>query len=782
MEIITGKMKHIIFHNDETNYYVLTVVAGDEVFTATGSFHGIEKNIKTDFYGEWVEHPKFGRQFSCGYWEKAKPVNTEDIVSYLSAKTVKGIGKVTAKRIVDAFGVNTWDVLDNHIERLLEIKGISPKKLERIKGSWQENSIRRIAFVFLLKYGVSYKLADKIYRTYEEKTITIMSANPYKAADDVKGIGFPTADEIAEKMGIEKNSPLRIESGIKYALEQLAMKGHVFGYREQVVNEAMGKEVLDLQDKNLVSLTLSDMLAKKDLGCEMDCIYLPQLLKAENYCAEKLKKLASVPAEDYLYRRIWYERQRSGNPDLSVDVSGMAEELGIQYDDVQLYAIRTAAASKGMVLTGGPGTGKTTVTQGIIEVFKKFKLHILLAAPTGRAAKRASESTGMEAKTIHRLLGYSGSGTFEHNEEHPLEGDVLIIDESSMVDIRLMSSLLKAVPENMRLILIGDVNQLPSVGPGTVLKDIIDSGVFPVVRLTKIFRQAAESHIVTNAHRINDGLFPVIDDSNPKNDFFLEIMDKKGEKLEASEIAERTAQAIIKLLTDTIPNMYHIQPRDIQILAPMRNGSAGTIALNKLAQEALNPEGPSIAFEGYSYRKGDRVMQTKNDYEKGVFNGDIGYIVAVNLEKELLKVEFLDTDKQETDSKFWLDYWDMDEEDEEEDEEIEAHGPNPYVTYSRNDLENLDPAYAITIHKSQGSEFPAVIMPFLNSHFVMLERNLLYTGVTRAKKYLFLKGQRNAIYKAVKTISMLSRNSNLRTKLQGDFGQISFFGENMGLY
>lgn len=782
MEIITGKMKHIIFHNDETNYYVLTVVAGDEVFTATGSFHGIEKNIKTDFYGEWVEHPKFGRQFSCGYWEKAKPVNTEDIVSYLSAKTVKGIGKVTAKRIVDAFGVNTWDVLDNHIERLLEIKGISPKKLERIKGSWQENSIRRIAFVFLLKYGVSYKLADKIYRTYEEKTITIMSANPYKAADDVKGIGFPTADEIAEKMGIEKNSPLRIESGIKYALEQLAMKGHVFGYREQVVNEAMGKEVLDLQDKNLVSLTLSDMLAKKDLGCEMDCIYLPQLLKAENYCAEKLKKLASVPAEDYLYRRIWYERQRSGNPDLSVDVSGMAEELGIQYDDVQLYAIRTAAASKGMVLTGGPGTGKTTVTQGIIEVFKKFKLHILLAAPTGRAAKRASESTGMEAKTIHRLLGYSGSGTFEHNEEHPLEGDVLIIDESSMIDIRLMSSLLKAVPENMRLILIGDVNQLPSVGPGTVLKDIIDSGVFPVVRLTKIFRQAAESHIVTNAHRINDGLFPVIDDSNPKNDFFLEIMDKKGEKLEASEIAERTAQAIIKLLTDTIPNMYHIQPRDIQILAPMRNGSAGTIALNKLAQEALNPEGPSIAFEGYSYRKGDRVMQTKNDYEKGVFNGDIGYIVAVNLEKELLKVEFLDTDKQETDSKFWLDYWDMDEEDEEEDEEIEAHGPNPYVTYSRNDLENLDPAYAITIHKSQGSEFPAVIMPFLNSHFVMLERNLLYTGVTRAKKYLFLKGQRNAIYKAVKTISMLSRNSNLRTKLQGDFGQISFFGENMGLY
>lgn len=560
------------------------------------------------------------------------------------------------------------------------------------------------------------------------------------------------------------------------------MKGHVFGYREQVVNEAMGKEVLDLQDKNLVSLTLSDMLAKKDLGCEMDCIYLPQLLKAENYCAEKLKKLASVPAEDYLYRRIWYERQRSGNPDLSVDVSGMAEELGIQYDDVQLYAIRTAAASKGMVLTGGPGTGKTTVTQGIIEVFKKFKLHILLAAPTGRAAKRASESTGMEAKTIHRLLGYSGSGTFEHNEEHPLEGDILIIDESSMIDLRLMSSLLKAVPENMRLILIGDINQLPSVGPGTVLKDIIDSGVFPVVRLTKIFRQAAESHIITNAHRINDGLFPVIDDSDPKNDFFLDMMDKKGEKLEASEIAERTAQAIIKLLTDTIPNIYHIQPKDIQILAPMRNGSAGTIALNKLAQEALNPEGPTIAFEGYSYRKGDRVIQTKNDYEKGVFNGDIGYIVAVNTEKELLKVEFLDTDKQETDSTFWLDYWDMDEDEEEESEGLDSHGPNPYVTYSRNDLENLDPAYAITIHKSQGSEFPAVIMPFLNSHFVMLERNLLYTGVTRARKYLFLKGQRNAIYKAVKTISMLSRNSNLRSKLQGDFGQISFFGENMGLY
>lgn len=766
MEIITGKMKHIIFHNDETNYYVLTVVAGDEVFTATGSFHGIEKNIKTDFYGEWVEHPKFGRQFSCGYWEKAKPVNTEDIVSYLSAKTVKGIGKVTAKRIVDAFGVNTWDVLDNHIERLLEIKGISPKKLERIKGSWQENSIRRIAFVFLLKYGVSYKLADKIYRTYEEKTITIMSANPYKAADDVKGIGFPTADEIAEKMGIEKNSPLRIESGIKYALEQLAMKGHVFGYREQVVNEAMGKEVLDLQDKNLVSLTLSDMLAKKDLGCEMDCIYLPQLLKAENYCAEKLKKLASVPAEDYLYRRIWYERQRSGNPDLSVDVSGMAEELGIQYDDVQLYAIRTAAASKGMVLTGGPGTGKTTVTQGIIEVFKKFKLHILLAAPTGRAAKRASESTGMEAKTIHRLLGYSGSGTFEHNEEHPLEGDILIIDESSMIDLRLMSSLLKAVPENMRLILIGDINQLPSVGPGTVLKDIIDSGVFPVVRLTKIFRQAAESHIITNAHRINDGLFPVIDDSDPKNDFFLDMMDKKGEKLEASEIAERTAQAIIKLLTDTIPNIYHIQPKDIQILAPMRNGSAGTIALNKLAQEALNPEGPTIAFEGYSYRKGDRVIQTKNDYEKGVFNGDIGYIVAVNTEKELLKVEFLDTDKQETDSTFWLDYWDMDEDEEEESEGLDSHGPNPYVTYSRNDLENLDPAYAITIHKSQGSEYPAVVIPLLGGPMMLMNRNLLYTAVTRARKCVTLVGNEVTFQQMIRNTSQQKRYSGLCDRLK----------------
>lgn len=766
MEIITGKMKHIIFHNDETNYYVLTVVAGDEVFTATGSFHGIEKNVKTDFYGEWVEHPKFGRQFSCGYWEKSKPVNTEDIVSYLSAKTVKGIGKVTAKRIVDAFGVDTWDILDNNIERLLEIKGISPKKLKRIKDSWQENSIRRIAFVFLLKYGVSYKLADKIYRTYEEKTITIMSANPYKAADDVKGIGFPTADEIAEKMGVEKNSPLRIESGIKYALDQLAMKGHVFGYREQVVTEAMGKEVLDLQDKNLVSLTLSDMLAKKDLGCEMDCIYLPQLLKAENYCAEKLKKLASVPAEDYLYRRIWYERQRSGNPDLSVDVSGMAEELGIQYDDVQLYAIRTAAASKGMVLTGGPGTGKTTVTQGIIEVFKKFKLHILLAAPTGRAAKRASESTGMEAKTIHRLLGYSGSGTFEHNEEHPLEGDVLIIDESSMVDLRLMNSLLKAVPENMRLILIGDINQLPSVGPGTVLKDIIDSGVFPVVRLTKIFRQAAESHIITNAHRINDGLFPVIDDSDPKNDFFLEIMDKKGEKLEASEIAERTAQAIIKLLTDTIPNMYHIQPRDIQILAPMRNGSAGTIALNKLAQEALNPEGPSIAFEGYSYRKGDRVMQTKNDYEKGVFNGDIGYIVAVNLEKELLKVEFLDTDKQETDSTFWLDYWDMDEDEEEESEGVDSHGPNPYVTYSRNDLENLDPAYAITIHKSQGSEYPAVVIPLLSGPMMLMNRNLLYTAVTRARKCVTLVGNEVTFQQMIRNTSQQKRYSGLCDRLK----------------
>lgn len=785
MEIITGKMKRILFHNDETGYYVLTVVAEGEVFTATGNFRDIEKNLKVDFYGEWTEHPKYGRQFSCGYWEASRPVNTDDIVSFLSAKTVKGIGPVTAARIVQMFGADTWDIFDNHIDELLKVKGITPKKLERIKGSWEKQSIRRISFVFLLKYGVSYKLAEKIYRTYEEKTISVMSSNPYKAADDVKGIGFPTADEIAAKMGIAKDSPLRIKSGLKYALEQLAMQGHTFGYRDQLVDEAMSDKVLNLGDRNLIALTLSDMLQEKELGCEMDCIYLPQLLKMENYCAEKLRKIAGTPAGDYLYQRIQYERQKSGNPNLSVDVSGMAKALGIQYDDIQLSAIRTAAASKGMVLTGGPGTGKTTVTQGIIKVFERYKMDILLAAPTGRAAKRASESTGMEACTIHRLLGSTASGKFDHNEDNPLEGDVLIIDECSMIDIRLMGSLLKAVPDNMRLILIGDVNQLPSVGPGAVLKDIIDSGVFPVVRLTKIFRQAAESHIVTNAHKINDGVFPVVDNSDPKNDFFLDEMDKKGVKEDASVISARTSESIIKLLTDTIPNKYHILPKDIQILAPMKKGNAGTLTLNKLAQEALNPLGPALVFDGCSYREGDRVIQTKNDYKKKVYNGDIGYIAAVNVQKGLLKVAFSEVAENE-DTEYWKGIWKLDDDDEddfEEDEQNEEpdgcgeHGTNPYVTYTLEELENVELAYAITIHKSQGSEYPAVIIPFLYSHYMMLERNLLYTGVTRAKKYLFLEGQKGAIRKAVNSISMLSRNSNLRSKLNGSFGQMSFYLE-----
>lgn len=798
MEIITGKMKHIVFHNDETNYYVLTVVADDEsnVFTVTGNFRGIRKDIKTDFYGEWVEHSKYGMQFSCGFWEESKPVNTKDIISYLSAKTVKGIGKVTAKRIVEEFGTETWDVLDNHIDELLKIKGITQKKLDKIKSSWEKQSIRRIAFVYLLKYGVSYKLAEKIYGTYEEKTISIMSANPYKAADDVKGVGFPTADEIAEKMGIEKNSPLRVESGIKYALEQLAMKGHSFGYRDQLVEEAMGEHVLNLTDKNLISITLSAMLEKKELGCEMDCIYLPQLLKAENYCAQKIKELANTPARDYLFQRIQYERNRSGNPNLSVDVSGMAQEMGMQYNDTQIYAIRTAAASKGMVLTGGPGTGKTTTTQGIIKVFQKYKLNILLAAPTGRAAKRASESTGMKASTIHRLLGSKSNGKFEHNEENPLEGDVLIIDESSMIDIRLMHSLLRAIPNNMRLILVGDVNQLPSVGPGTVLKDIIDSGIFPVVCLTEIFRQAAESHIITNAHKINQGLFPVIDTDDPKNDFFLDEMDRKGVKEEAAVIAKRTSESIIRLLTDIIPNTFHIPPKDIQILAPMRNGGVGTNALNKLAQEALNPIGPALFSDGFSFREGDRVIQVRNDYKKGVFNGDIGYIVAVNVQKGLLKVSFIDVEEDnrnmdEEDIEYWKNYWVVEEDEDEDDlDEYEyeeciptanSHGPNPYVTYSQKELENLELAYAITIHKSQGSEYPAVIMPFLYSHYVMLERNLLYTGATRAKKCLFLEAQKGAVRKAVNTISMFSRNSNLREKLNGSFGQMSFFTDQQRL-
>ena len=554
-----------------------------------------------------------------------------------------------------------------------------------------------------------------------------MKENPFQMADDIWGIGFKTADGIAQKLGFAKEAYVRLRSGIMYTLSNLADEGHVFAYKEQLIAKAA--ELLEAEESSIV-MTLDQMIADKDLICEtvdyktdqaeMKAIYLPAFYYAEAGVAGKLKRLAQAPAADRLWHALMDARQKTGNESLSIDVGKIQEKVDMKYDEIQADAIRKAAVSKVMVLTGGPGTGKTTTTQGIIAAYRSFGLKILLAAPTGRAAKRMTEATGLEAKTIHRLLECKPPEGYQKNEDNPLDGDVLIIDECSMIDMILMNALLKAIPEGMRLILVGDIDQLPSVGAGNVLRDIIDSGVFPVVRLTRIFRQAQSSRIIMNAHAINEGKFPDI--SNGKNTDFFYI---------EKEDPEEAVQEIVRLVKNNLPRYYKTPWNHIQVLTPMQKGIVGAANLNLALQEALNPQGDGLRRGGYLFRTGDKVMQIRNNYEKEIFNGDIGTVESVDLQERTLKVNF--------------------------DQHI--------IEYEASELDELVHAYATTIHKAQGSEYPIVVMPVLMNHYVMLQRNLIYTGITRAKKVLVIVGTRKALSYAVRNVTVTKRNTFLKERL-----------------
>ena len=554
-----------------------------------------------------------------------------------------------------------------------------------------------------------------------------MKENPFQMADDIWGIGFKTADGIAQKLGFAKEAYVRLRSGIMYTLSNLADEGHVFAYQDQLIAKAA--ELLEAEESSIV-MTLDQMIADKDLICEtvdyktdqaeMKAIYLPAFYYAEAGVAGKLKRLAQAPAADRLWHALMDARQKTGNESLSIDVGKIQEKVHMKYDEIQADAIRKAAVSKVMVLTGGPGTGKTTTTQGIIAAYRSFGLKILLAAPTGRAAKRMTEATGLEAKTIHRLLECKPPEGYQKNEDNPLDGDVLIIDECSMIDMILMNALLKAIPEGMRLILVGDIDQLPSVGAGNVLRDIIDSGVFPVVRLTRIFRQAQSSRIIMNAHAINEGKFPDI--SNGKNTDFFYI---------EKEDPEEAVQEIVRLVKNNLPRYYKTPWNHIQVLTPMQKGIVGAANLNLALQEALNPQGDGLRRGGYLFRTGDKVMQIRNNYEKEIFNGDIGTVESVDLQERTLKVNF--------------------------DQHI--------IEYEASELDELVHAYATTIHKAQGSEYPIVVMPVLMNHYVMLQRNLIYTGITRAKKVLVIVGTRKALSYAVRNVTVTKRNTFLKERL-----------------
>ena len=698
-------VERITYQNPENGYSVLKVkVKGyNDLVTLVGNLLEVPVGSVLLCRGEWKVDKRYGSQFVAATWEETMPATVYGIEKYLGSGLVKGIGPRFARAIVQRFGTETIDIIETEIERLYEVPNIGRKRVAKIRESWEKQKDIKNVMLFLQGYGVSTAYAAKIYREYGKESIDKVRENPYRLADDIWGIGFKTADGIAAKMGYGKEDPRLCRSGILYTLGQLSDEGHVYAGEEQLVKTA--GQLLEAGE-TAIRDTLAGMLQAEDLILDKDAIYLPPFYHAECGTSRRLRDLAESTGRSLF--------------DGLFDPSSLTAETGIEYDEVQLAAIRQAVTSKVMVLTGGPGTGKTTTTQGIIAALKKAGLRVLLAAPTGRAAKRMSEATGMEAKTIHRLLEYNPQDGYKRNDENPLEGDALIVDECSMIDILLMNNLLKAVPVGMRLVFVGDIDQLPSVGAGNVLRDIIDSQRIPVVRLVRIFRQAQKSRIVMNAHTINQGRFP--DTSNGRDtDFFFMREDDP----------ERAAETIVRLVKERLPRAYRESPDRIQVLTPMQRGVVGAANLNLLLQQALNPSGPSLGRGGYTYRQGDRVMQLCNNYAKEVFNGDLGYIREVDTEERTLKVDF----------------------------------DGKWIEYDITELDELTLAYATTIHKAQGSEYPIVVMPVLMTHFVMLQRNLIYTGITRAKKICVLIGATKALAYAVHNMSVLKRNTSLRERL-----------------
>ena len=712
LERLRCVVERITFQSDGYSVLKCSAKGYSDLVTVVGMMPDAHVGSVLTLGGRWKIDSKYGRQFQIVTFEETLPATVYGIEKYLGSGLIKGIGPKYAKLIVNTFGADTLEVIESEPERLLEVPGIGEKRVERIRQGWTDQKEIKNIMLFLQGHDVSTAHATRIYKHYGAESIDVVRENPYRLADDIWGIGFKTADTIASKLGFEKSAYARLRGGLMYTLNRLAEDGHCYALRQQLTET--GAKLLEVEEE-LLSPVLDRMIADRDVitapvpESEDVAIYLPPFLYAEVGVQNRMRGIAAGEATVPRPAQV-----------------SMRED--IEYDEIQLEAIRTALKSKIMVLTGGPGTGKSTTTLGIIRAFGGMR--ILLAAPTGRAAKRLSDVTGREAKTIHRLLEFKPPEGYKRNEDNPLEGDVLIVDECSMVDEMLMYSLLRAVPDSMRVILVGDVDQLPSVGAGNVLRDIIDSGAVPVVRLTKIFRQAAASRIILNAHRINGGEFPDLS-NGAGTDFFFQ----------KAEEPEKAAEIIVDLVKNRLPKFYHVPPQAIQVLTPMQRGVVGAANLNQLLQAAVNPPvkdfkgnpGPELHRGGYTFRAGDKVMQIKNNYDKEVFNGDIGTIEKIDPEDRTLTVRFDDRG----------------------------------IEYDATELDEMVLAYATTVHKAQGAEYPIVVMPVMMSHFMMLQRNLLYTGVTRAKKTLVLVGQKKAVGYCVRNVTVDKRNTLLAERLRG---------------
>ena len=737
MDNITGYVDHIVYQNSDNGYTVMTLVAEGEEVTCVGMCKGLGQGENISAEGEYIEHPVYGRQFKIQTYETVAPTDCAGMERYLGSGAIRGVGEALAARIVKKFGDDTFRIIEEEPERLAEVKGISERKAQEIAVQMEEKKDLREALVYLQQYGISNTLAVKIYNTYGMEMYSVMRENPYRLAEDVSGVGFRIADEIAGRIGIHTDSDYRIRSGILYTLLQAVGEGHCFLPLELLLRRA--SELLGVSEEN-IRPQVDNLIMDRKLVAKGDAVFAAAYYYAELNCANMLRNLnipmleaENLPAQDMAIRK---------------RLERMADNLSMELDELQLKAVEESIKNGLFILSGGPGTGKTTTINMIIRYFESEGMDIFLAAPTGRAAKRMTEATGFEAKTIHRLLELNSAlsdddtrrASFERDQENPLEADVVIIDEMSMVDIQLFQALLKAILPGTRLILVGDVDQLPSVGPGQVLRDLMNSEAFPMVTLEKIFRQAGESDIVVNAHRINKGEQIALD--NKSRDFFL---------LERNDV-NVIYKHMIQLIREMLPKYVNATPFDIQVLTPMRKGSLGCETLNGILQRYLNPADPHKKEHSYGntvFREGDKVMQIKNNYQleweivgrynipidkgMGVFNGDMGRVLEINETMSTLLVEFDDGRR---------------------------------VNYPFSGLEELELSYAITIHKSQGSEYPAVILPLLGGPRMLFNRNLLYTGITRARNCVTILGSSETVRNMIDNVSENRRYTALESRIR----------------